>query len=385
MHGFAYDLSKKLKLFKEKLSLLIAAAHKRLFLKKLFVDVMGKIEGKISPQELKALLSALSFLGVELSKEDLEMLNGEMKRVFEEGISPKVLIDYLFLVIRASEEGVTAEIPEIKNYLQTISKWSASRTLIDPKGCNYEASYRCRKSSHYLLRKAKIQIDDINLYPLAMKKNNYAKDRSVLSFSFFYDQIALDRSKDAGLREYAAAMKNYYASDMSECSYLLGHVYDDLDYAGSSAVKQWAVLVEHNLLPADKELYNDCHALFRRKRNLVRTMQRQLGEQPKSEPVAFLDNTSICRKTGWMFENNKEMIKEMLQAKKNAANGQNTDESINVKNTVVMLELERDTYTVIEKGKAKKKLLGIESVAKRQLENIGGYNVINASVVIRDP
>eukprot|EP00826_Nyctotherus_ovalis_P008158 TRINITY_DN12103_c0_g1_i1.p1 TRINITY_DN12103_c0_g1~~TRINITY_DN12103_c0_g1_i1.p1 ORF type:complete len:348 (+),score=57.66 TRINITY_DN12103_c0_g1_i1:64-1107(+) len=347
-------------------------------MKELFADVMEEAKGKISSEELKSFLSALSFLGVELSKKNLIALNREMKRVFGEDINPKVLIDYLFLVIQVPAEEIAAAIPEIKNYLQDISEWSASRTLIDPKDPNYEASYRCRKISPNLPRKVKILTNDINLYQSPIMKNKITYVNPSIFF-FFYSQMALDESKDAGLREYAAVMKNYYSTEHNEFSCISGHIYDDFEYAGSSVIKQWAILVEHNLPPADKELYTDCHALLRKRRNFIKSVQRKTECPPEVELPTFLDSASICAKTGWMFEDSgrkaNTRVNHLLNSKEHASN-----ESNKIMNTIIKLELERDTYTVIEKGKLTKKLLGIENVAKRQLEKVGGYNVISMLV-----
>eukprot|EP00826_Nyctotherus_ovalis_P007606 TRINITY_DN11923_c0_g2_i1.p1 TRINITY_DN11923_c0_g2~~TRINITY_DN11923_c0_g2_i1.p1 ORF type:complete len:161 (+),score=30.58 TRINITY_DN11923_c0_g2_i1:70-552(+) len=123
-------------------------------------------------------------------------------------------------------------------------------------------------------------------------------------------------------------------------------VYDDFDIAGETVIKQWAVLLEYDMLPKDEELYTHCRMLLKRRaRKLKNNQKKNTKDKQQNNEVG-----TICPMTGWLIDIATDKMKGRI------------------------IE-EADFYTLTKGGKFLQKLLGCEKVIARQLEEIGGTKI----------
>jgi len=345
--NFAYTLSKQPLPLTDKIKLFTSALYKKVFIVDLYDNVIKELKESptvITIEELDDLLLGLANLGVELSRRQLISLHNIITHdEHKEKLNSENLVDFVFLAMINNELRISRIKYDIKNYIKIISKWSEKKILLDPSNANYRFSYSMKSAPDHRINKTKFQAEDLNLFPeLTTGKKSSSKSRKNV-----YEIMATEskESEDIQFKEYMQAMAQHTTTHSFESSRKITINYEDFDIAGESVIKQWAILLEHGVLPRDKELYTYCKPL------LMSRSTKLLSNISEKQEMIDTKNILTCPITGWLIDGSSKNIKRRV-----------LDDT--------------DFYTLInENGEHKQELLGCEKVIARQLKTIGGHEV----------
>jgi len=364
--SFAFSISKMELADLQKMELFNQAAHKKVYLKKLLNDILRDIKDfpkKYDDKNISELLSGLAYLGIELEKNDITNLNKALKEAYGglTSLPADVLINFLFLVMQVPDQTIRKAIPEFDDYKEIVRNWSPKRLAIT--GHNGLKEYYSRKFvSDRLINKVKFQIDSIQF--LSNEEENKNDTNTKLRRSRNpYEIMAKETraSEDTGYSNYANTMAQRTLKDAANTSQMNVQNYDGFELANELVVRQWAIMLECNILPKDKQLYTFCCTLLRRRIKELATPEflSTSVKQLSSENMEFLYEGAFCPWTGWPLD----FVTKWHTAQKKLTG---------------RLLLQSDFYTEFSGDNLKdqkEKIMGYWTTINKQLEQIGKYEV----------
>lgn len=334
------------------MDLFASLASKRLFISNLYNNTksyLGKTLGK--HPIFVSYLSALSYLGIKLTKKELKIFTGiiEVMQNNSENLSIDIIMDLLMLTSRSEEKKLGTSVI-VDDFVEKLKNWSPIRDQL--KDNPSEFIYKPFQGSDRKLQKIKVTSEVLNQYA-EIKKREQREKRKKKSYQIMANETNV--VEDIGSKEDFSA--NNISQDKAQTSLWPLDLHSNLNK--ERLVKLWCLLLHYNAPPKDALLYTYCNDLLQKDilyhrsnpelKALLHGLKKRKINGKLFEP---------CLRTGWI------------------PNLTIDHKSDNKRKTAILLKTDENYYTsILSNNESERVLFGLDEMIANQLKSIGNYKV----------